>query len=303
MGDNSGNTMNRLFTGKKVYLSGPMRGIPFFNARAFEDARRQIKSEAPCSFVFDPVKADQQHYGFYVWELPADYDWNTLPDNLPPLETIAKRDLRWVVDSDVLVALPGWEKSKGARAEIHTAFWVRKPIYAWPDLQEIIPDVEVTAEPPARPKVTAESIAEGLNRLRSQIAGAAKSEIPGVPEIAAGMSDSDPAELHHFQSGAVRSSDADNEAWHLMSPIGLRRVAETCREGERKYDAYNWEKGMPTAEILNHAIRHIYLYLAGDRSEDHLAHTAWNMLAAMHSEELWPELNAGTLRQEGCKAP
>jgi hypothetical protein len=34
---------------------------------------------------------------------------------------------------------------------------------------------------------------------------------------------------------------------------------------------------------------------SGDRSEDHLAHAAWGLFAAMHSEEKWPHLNTGLL--------
>ena len=109
--------------------------------------------------------------------------------------------------------------------------------------------------------------------------------------------------MTEFATGAVRSDDANNEAWHLMTPVGLRRVAETCREGAVKYGDYNWEKGMPIADLMNHAIRHIYKYLDGDRSEDHLAHAAWGLLGAMHSEERWPELNNnGTLRPVNEKA-
>lgn len=104
-------------------------------------------------------------------------------------------------------------------------------------------------------------------------------------------------DVTRFESGAIRSTDANNEAWHLITPIGLRRVAETYREGANKYSDYNWEKGMPIADLMNHAIRHIYMYLSGDRSEDHLAHAAWGLLAAIHSEEAWPELNSnGSLR-------
>ena len=106
-----------------------------------------------------------------------------------------------------------------------------------------------------------------------------------------------------FATGAVRSSDAQATRYDLVSPVGLRRVAEACSEGAGKYGDYNWEKGMPIHDLLNHAIRHCYLYLSGDRSEDHLGHAAWGMLAACHSEELWPELNAGTLRGPGCAAP
>lgn len=43
---------------------------------------------------------------------------------------------------------------------------------------------------------------------------------------------------------------------------------------------------------LNHAVRHLYLWLQGDTSEDHLAHAAWNIFAIMHFEEARPELIA-----------
>lgn len=111
-----------------------------------------------------------------------------------------------------------------------------------------------------------------------------------------------PENVKKFATGAVRSNDADNERWDLISPIALRRVAETYREGEKKYAAFNWEKGMSISDLLNHAIRHQYLFLSGDRSEDHLAHACWGLMAAIHSQELWPQLN-NNLRTEGCKPP
>lgn len=106
-----------------------------------------------------------------------------------------------------------------------------------------------------------------------------------------------------FETGAVRSSDRAGQRYDLISPIGIRRIAETCDEGAKKYDDFNWEKGMPVHDLLNHVIAHCYMYLSGDRSEDHLAHAGWGCLAACHSEELWPHLNEGHLRGEGCKAP
>ena len=98
------------------------------------------------------------------------------------------------------------------------------------------------------------------------------------------------ADLTKFPSGAVRSNDAANVRFDLITPIGLRRLAETCAEGAKKYGAYNWEKGIPASEMLNHAIRHIYLWLEGDRGEDHLAHAAWNILGVCHFEETLPAM-------------
>ncbi len=96
--------------------------------------------------------------------------------------------------------------------------------------------------------------------------------------------------MSHFATGAVRSADADQERWDLITPSGLRRLAKTCAEGAAKYGEYNWQKGMPVSSMLNHAIRHIYLYLEGNDDEDHLAHAAWNILGACHFEETRPDM-------------
>ena len=103
-----------------------------------------------------------------------------------------------------------------------------------------------------------------------------------------------------YGSGAKRS--AKDVRFELLSPIGLRRMAQASHEGAEKYGPMNVEKGLPVSVFLNHALSHIYAFLEGDRSEDHLGHAAWNLAFSMHSEELWPELN-GDLRQAGCKAP
>jgi hypothetical protein len=93
-----------------------------------------------------------------------------------------------------------------------------------------------------------------------------------------------------FPSGAVRSSDAADVRFDLITPIGLRRLAGTCAEGARKYGDHNWQKGIPASQMLNHAIRHVYLWLEGDATEDHLAHAAWNILGVCHFEEVLPAM-------------
>jgi hypothetical protein len=121
--------------------------------------------------------------------------------------------------------------------------------------------------------------------------------------ILAKQDDIRPGTTSKFGTGAVRSSDVEEFRYDLVSPIGLREVARACAEGAAKYGDWNWEKGMPVHDLLNHVLAHVYQFLGGDRSEPHLGHAAWGLLAAIHSHELWPELNAGTLRTKGCKAP
>ena len=93
-----------------------------------------------------------------------------------------------------------------------------------------------------------------------------------------------------YDTGAVRSSDAEKYRYDLISHVGTRRLAETYAEGAAKYSDRNWEKGFPCSSVLNHAERHINLWKSGDTSEDHLAHAAWNLFALMHFEELRPDL-------------
>ena len=114
----------------------------------------------------------------------------------------------------------------------------------------------------------------------------------GKPKVADGIAT--------YGAGARRT--AKDVRFELLSPIGLRRMAMASHEGAEKYGAFNVEKGLPISVFLNHALSHIYAYLEGDRSEDHLGHAAWNLCFSCHSEELWGSLN-DDLRGPGCKAP
>lgn len=96
--------------------------------------------------------------------------------------------------------------------------------------------------------------------------------------------------MHRFETGAVRGTDCNDVRYDLISPIGLRRIAETYAEGSQKYGDSNWQKGIPTRDLLNHALKHLQLWQIGNTDEDHLAHAAWNIIAMMHTEERMPEL-------------
>jgi hypothetical protein len=110
-------------------------------------------------------------------------------------------------------------------------------------------------------------------------------------------------EAGKFGTGAVRSKDADDVRYDLISPIAMEELARTYAEGAIKYGPFNCEKGFPAHDLLNHGLRHIFKFLAGDRSEPHLPHALWNVGMAIHSLALWPHLNVGTLRGEGCTLP
>lgn len=111
-----------------------------------------------------------------------------------------------------------------------------------------------------------------------------------LPIVSPTGSQTDSTDLEQFKDGAVRQK-LDDVRFDLISPIALRRLAQTYAEGAKKYSDHNWRKGMPFSSILNHILNHIVKHLLGDRSEDHLAHAAWGFFAWMEFEETKPDLN------------
>lgn len=101
--------------------------------------------------------------------------------------------------------------------------------------------------------------------------------------------------LVRYPSGAARSDRTGKGRFDLVSPHGLLRLARRYEEGATQKGERNWEKGFPVSRCADSAMRHLNQYLAGDRTEDHLAAVAWQMFSAMHFEE---EVAAGRLPAE-----
>lgn len=91
-------------------------------------------------------------------------------------------------------------------------------------------------------------------------------------------------EMQEFETGAHRDSQAGKGRFDLIPPEALRAVAIRFEQGAIVYGERNWEKGMPVGRFLDSAMRHICDYESGDRSEDHLAAAAWNILCAHETD-------------------
>lgn len=95
----------------------------------------------------------------------------------------------------------------------------------------------------------------------------------------------DSGKRESFATGSRRDTREGKGRYDLIPPVGIKRLAVHFENGAKKYGDRNWEKGQPVSRYLDSGIRHFYAYLAGDRSEDHLAAAAWNALAAIHTTE------------------
>lgn len=98
--------------------------------------------------------------------------------------------------------------------------------------------------------------------------------------------------IEEFATGSQRSK-LDGVRYDLVSTEAIHRLAATYDEGARKYSDHNWRKGQPFSAVLNHLLRHIYLWTERDQvsGEDHLAHAAWGLFALMEFEKTHPELD------------
>lgn len=84
--------------------------------------------------------------------------------------------------------------------------------------------------------------------------------------------------------------DEDNSMVFDEEPISftfyysaISALAATCDEGAKKYGEHNWLKGlMVSSSLLNHTLRHLFLYEFGDQSEPHLPHALWGLMASIH---------------------
>jgi len=83
----------------KIYISGPMTGLPEFNKHAFNAAAAELRKRG--YEVANPVE-------------------NGVPETAP-WETHMKADIKMLMDCDAVAILPGADESRGATEEVRIA--------------------------------------------------------------------------------------------------------------------------------------------------------------------------------------
>ena len=84
---------------KRIYISGPMTGLPEFNFPAFHAAAAKLRERGHAAV--NPAEINAETGG----------DWHYY----------LKADIKALCDCDALALLPGWQNSKGAHLELHIA--------------------------------------------------------------------------------------------------------------------------------------------------------------------------------------
>jgi len=109
---------------EKIYVAGPMRGVPQFNVPLFHFASKMLRDRG--HFVVSPAEADAPEIQAMAL---ASLDGVFTPE-MKTHETMGEilgRDVRLVIDEiDTVVFLPGWARSTGAKLEAFVGLLHRK---------------------------------------------------------------------------------------------------------------------------------------------------------------------------------
>lgn len=84
--------------------------------------------------------------------------------------------------------------------------------------------------------------------------------------------------------------------FHLLPISALFDAAKVAKYGADKYGETFSERNytkIDTIEHLNHAVQHIYAFLAGDKQDDHLGHAIVRLMFAYDVEDRKTRVSAG----------
>lgn len=96
----------------RIYVAGPMRGLPQHNFPAFYDAEEWLKRKG--FEVLNPARAD---------------DETGVPIGSIGIAEAMVRDAEMVAEADAIYMLHGWEYSEGAMVEWTLARTLRRKIF------------------------------------------------------------------------------------------------------------------------------------------------------------------------------
>jgi hypothetical protein len=261
---------------KRIYIAGPMRGIPLHNFPAFDRARDFFRSAG--FEVYSPADIDRAHG---INELTWD---DNAPDAQERLRELAKRDFEALIQCDAIALLPGWERSRGVKWEKPLAEFLKLEIYCAATGIRMNAPGRVLVNPGPHPTYLRQGetlSAPAPEPVYSALAGEQFREIR-----AAGVVVKDSGQRQEFASGMVRDTQENKVDYERIfdGPMADRWAAHVTA-GALKYPDVapgepNWMKANGDEELIRFrksATRHFRQWLRGDVDEDHAAAVLFNI--------------------------
>lgn len=210
----------------KVYIAGPMSGIPAFNIPAFDRAAAELRRRG--HEVVSPAEVDGETTRTVLLQSETGSH-----DDLPPSDggwaAYLSRDFLILAEQGIegIVCLPGWQKSRGARLEVLMGTELGIGIY---DYDEIHPVGFV----PQLYGADGKFITDAENPLRQRSATGGVKDNRGKPAV------------------------------DLMPMKPLLAVGRVLGFGAQKYKPHNWRLGLSWSQTLGSALRHIMAFADGE---------------------------------------
>ena len=114
----------------RVYIAGPMTGIPQFNFPAFDALAQELRSRG--YDVVSPAEMDDPATRAAALASPDGAPGTGSP-NGETWGDFLSRDVKLIADGGIeaIICLPGWNRSRGARLETFVAWLCGLAIYEW----------------------------------------------------------------------------------------------------------------------------------------------------------------------------
>lgn len=244
----------------KVYLAGPMSGIPQFNFPMFDAAAAHLRDHHGFEVVSPAELDDRAGYREAALASPdgiirEQFNGETWGDFLA-------RDVKLIADQGIeaIVVLPGWEGSRGARLETFIgAGLLGLPVW---DFDDNLCTVSAAT-------------------LRSAWAGGASRPVP--------------LDLHDSEHRVTDEATGGQKGKKLtqigaLDPLALIVIGRVAGMGAEKYAAFNYLRGYDWSLSFNAMMRHALLFWSGEDRDpesglNHMAHAAWMALSLVSFSE------------------
>ena len=129
----------------RAYIAGPMSGIPNFNFPAFNKLAAQLRAAG--HECFNPAERDiARHAGVDIsaGNLIGDVAVAVKDHGFSLREALAEDTNYICLVANAIVMLPGWELSKGARAEWHLAVALGHTVVYLTEIpQAVVQDIQL----------------------------------------------------------------------------------------------------------------------------------------------------------------
>lgn len=238
---------------RRIYIAGPMSGLPFFNFPAFDAAEKRWRDWG--WQVASPAQHDRKQ-GLREGQFPTG-DVNALLAISPNfLREAMGWDLAEVMCSQAIALLPGWCMSKGAVAEAALARVLGLRAYNAETGDRVNLDAIFGGLTKSQATTTFRGYQQpviGLSMPKAAAQELAPGSIVSVPD----------ASYRTFASGATRDSDENKPDYEgYLSPLVIHRFGRYMLQHSKLPDGTrrasdNWQKGMPRSAYLESLWRHM----------------------------------------------